>query len=125
MGHPGLVVCRVARHAEDMRAIIACVCLVIVLAACGDASEPLVFTDLDTGAQIPVGTGDRFELRLESNPSTGYGWTLAEGMPDCLEMVREISFIGCLPGVCSFLFRHMIDGLGSSVSRRQMISKGP
>ena len=37
---------------------------------------PRVFTDADKGATVELNTGDTFELRLKSNPSTGYMWYL-------------------------------------------------
>jgi predicted secreted protein len=35
-------------------------------------------TAVDSGSELNVDRGDRIEVRLESNPSTGYGWELDE-----------------------------------------------
>ena len=43
-------------------------------AACGDDGDVLVLTDAETGSEIEVDSGEQFEVRLDSNPSTGYSW---------------------------------------------------
>jgi predicted secreted protein len=48
--------------------------LALLFAASCGADEPRTYTDTDTGAEIELATGDQFELRLPSNPSTGYQW---------------------------------------------------
>lgn len=57
-------------------------CLTVVLlwsvsAACGDG-DIQVLTDARIGSEIEVSSGEQFEIRLDSNPSTGYGWEIAE-----------------------------------------------
>lgn len=47
-------------------------------AACGEDGGPLVLTDDEIGSEIEVDSGEQFEVRLDSNPSTGYSWQLSE-----------------------------------------------
>ena len=57
--------------------------IVLVLAlvtACG-SSISNVYSDSETGEEITIDSGERFEVRLESNPSTGYLWILDENSP--------------------------------------------
>lgn len=61
-----------------------------VFAACDDDDELQVFTDAQIGSEIEVVAGEQFEIRLESNPSTGYGWELsAMTTPDLVELERS------------------------------------
>jgi inhibitor of cysteine peptidase len=54
--------------------------VLVVIAACGSSIDS-VYSDSDTGDDITIDSGERFELRLESNPSTGYLWILDENSP--------------------------------------------
>lgn len=70
-----------------MRMLLLVVVLVVALtAACGDDADEagstdddavLVLTDDDIGAEVDLAAGERFEVHLDSNPTTGYGWELA------------------------------------------------
>lgn len=52
--------------------------IVATASACsGGSSERAVYDDGDAGSEILVDAGEQFEIRLESNPSTGYLWALA------------------------------------------------
>ena len=46
------------------------------LSACGSDDEALSATE--PGTRFEVSPGERFSIVVESNPSTGYGWALAE-----------------------------------------------
>ncbi len=59
----------------------------LVTAAC--STTPLILTDSDSGATVVLTSGDRFELHLASNPSTGYQW-LWDGEPhDVVDLLDE------------------------------------
>jgi len=67
---------------------------VVALASCGDddATESAVrtFTEADSGEEVLVEPGDRFDLRLESNATTGYSWVLDEASTgDVVELADE------------------------------------
>jgi inhibitor of cysteine peptidase len=55
---------------------------VLALAACGDdddsGSAEQTFTEANSGEEVQVDPADRFEVQLESNPTTGYSWVLDE-----------------------------------------------
>ncbi|MDH3426710.1 MAG: protease inhibitor I42 family protein [Acidimicrobiia bacterium] len=56
-----------------MRAALLTTLLVLFLGACGDP-QPLTVTDDDAGATFEVTRDETFEIRLTSNPSTGFSW---------------------------------------------------
>jgi inhibitor of cysteine peptidase len=61
--------------------------------ACGDDEEPseggypdeVELTDADNGASVKLADGGTLVISLESNPSTGFAWTIAEPAPSQLE----------------------------------------
>lgn len=53
--------------------------LALAIASCGDSSGGAQLTQADSGDEILVDTGDRFEVRLEANLSTGYSWEVDPG----------------------------------------------
>ena len=63
----------------------------LLIASCGEAgSADRVLTGSDTGAHVLIDSGDRFEIRLESNATTGYEWMVTEaGLPDIVELVDD------------------------------------
>lgn len=80
------------------------VLLALFLGAC---STQRTLTLDDNGAQIELGRGEKFELVLPGNPSTGYIWVLAEVSPT-LETAEpdfrpESTLVGA-PGEYTFLF---------------------
>jgi formylglycine-generating enzyme required for sulfatase activity/predicted secreted protein len=48
--------------------------------------------------KISVAVGKEFKISLESNPSTGYSWSLAESLPSWLELVDK-TYIATDPGM--------------------------
>ena len=61
--------------------------LLVVLVACGDDGE-LGATDPET--RFDVEAGDRFSVVLESNPTTGFAWSLAAPLPsDVVRLVDD------------------------------------
>ena len=46
-------------------------------AACGDEGDIEVLTEAEIGSEVDVDAGERFEIRLDSNPSTGYAWQMS------------------------------------------------
>ncbi len=56
---------------------------------CGAQSPAsMVVTAADAGRVVNLKAGDTFEVRLEANPSTGYGWTVS---PEKSTIVRQKS----------------------------------
>ena len=62
----------------------------LVAASCGsdDEQTPVTLDISDSGSAITFEVGDAFEVLLESNPTTGYGWTVAE-QPDGVTLVSS------------------------------------
>jgi inhibitor of cysteine peptidase len=56
--------------------VLAGVALSALLAGCGGGGKPVVLTARDDGRVVDVDAGATVELRLESNPSTGFAWRL-------------------------------------------------
>lgn len=73
---------RVTRHAA------ARVALVITLAACGGGHDEKSPTYTKRDESFTVEAGKRFEIRLVSNPSTGYEWKVSK-LPARLLLVDE------------------------------------
>ena len=61
---------------------VAALVVVVVVAACssdgGDEVLGRVVTEADSTNEVELTAGEEFVVRLESNPSTGYGWVIAE-----------------------------------------------
>ena len=51
--------------------------LILTFTACS-ISNKTAFTQKDNNASVNFKTGERFQVRLESNQTTGYGWKLSE-----------------------------------------------
>jgi len=68
----------------------------VLLALLGVLGEPQrataagkVVTDADKGGSIHLKTGEAFELRLTSNPSTGYMWYVEKESTSLLKLVHQ------------------------------------
>ena len=82
-----------------------------MLAACGEETKPVVYTEADSGSTIEVATGDSVTVCLQENPSTGYSWREEhtaglELLSDLLEPSPSPSpgMVG-VPGTREFVFR--------------------
>lgn len=61
----------------------------LVVLSCG-TDQVASYTEADTGAEITVDAGDRFELRLVSNRTTGFSWVTVPGEIDhVVDLVSE------------------------------------
>jgi inhibitor of cysteine peptidase len=95
--------------------------LVAALVACGNDDDAggarQVLDSGDVGTEITVGVGEQFEVRLESNPTTGYAWQVVE-QPDAIELVSsefeapDTSLVGA-GGVEVFVFEGASTGSGA------------
>lgn len=87
-------------------------------AACGGDGEVQIFTDDEIGLVIEVEPNEEFEIRLESNPSTGYAWEVsAMTSPDLVMLKsedyeeRETELVGAA-GTEVFVFAAGNEGAG-------------
>jgi inhibitor of cysteine peptidase len=95
--------------------------LVAALVACGSDDDAggarQVLDSGDVGTEITVGVGEQFEVRLESNPTTGYAWQVVE-QPDAIELVSsefeapDTSLVGA-GGIEVFVFEGASAGSGA------------
>jgi inhibitor of cysteine peptidase len=58
-----------------------------------------VITDADKGGEVRLKTGDQLELRLKSNPSTGYMWYVQAKSTPLLKLVNQSQTEATEPGV--------------------------
>lgn len=53
--------------------------LVMLLMGCGAASSnDIQLVDTDNGGQVKIKQGQSINLRLEANPTTGFGWEVSQ-----------------------------------------------
>ncbi len=86
--HPRPKACQIA--GETMRILLGV--LVLGLAA-GGCAETITLTPEDNQATVELGPGERFELTLPGNPTTGYAWTVVEGDSTVVGQVGEPEFV--------------------------------
>jgi inhibitor of cysteine peptidase len=77
-----------------------------------------VITDAKKGSEVHLKTGDTLELRLKSNPSTGFMWYVEQESTPLLKLVRQSQTEPTKPGVGRPIFqvftfepRHAGDGV--------------
>lgn len=95
--------------------VIAMSVLGLTTTACGDDAQTKIDVT-DPGTVYAVAVGDEFTITLESNATTGFGWTLEEQPPaNVLELVDDIyvapdaDLVGA-PGHQELTFRAVGDG---------------
>lgn len=91
-----------------MRTTVLAVALLLALAACGTGSSNPWTAD-DSGEQIELEMLEEFEIHLDSNPSTGFGWYIADdSMPAVLSLTGD-GFIApdvAMPGAAGVQWFH-------------------
>jgi inhibitor of cysteine peptidase len=55
-------------------------------------TKNITVTEKDNGSQFELNKGDLLALRLESNPSTGYSWQIAENEGKVMELMGEPTY---------------------------------
>ena len=68
------------------------VAILMGLAGCS-AGEPIVVELANSGATATISTGDLLDARLESNPTTGYGWEVIEVDETILARQEEPEYV--------------------------------
>ena len=98
-GPSHLVTGTAAAHHRGVKGIVAVALLVILVASsCGDGSDSVAVTDVDSGLELVVSSGDRIEVRLESNPSTGYSWRVDSRAVDAFTRIAPGEFDAPIDG---------------------------
>ncbi len=71
-------------------AVLVTILLITLLCSCKYTRE-LTFND--KGSSIELKKGDKIEIKLESNPSTGYAWILSEETDETIVSLASSEFI--------------------------------
>ncbi len=88
------------RSRKAMRPMRAALGLVLVLVAAPAAfAATRTAKDADIGATIRLKIGDTLEVRLQSNPSTGYSWSLDPHSTPIVEFAGQSQAKAKAPGV--------------------------
>lgn len=68
--------------------------------SCGLAAAPRTITEADADHDVGLAVGQKLVLKLQSNPSTGYRWSLAESETPVLVSLGKPSYQAraALPG---------------------------
>ncbi|MFA5367437.1 MAG: protease inhibitor I42 family protein, partial [Dehalococcoidia bacterium] len=71
----------------------------VACTASADNGEPSVFNVSESGSQIELSPGDSLVVTLDSNPSTGYAWSISEIGDEAV--IDEVSneFVGAETGM--------------------------
>ena len=68
--------------------------LLLLISASGcDRSEDILLTEVDNGRQVEIYPGQTLVITLDSNPTTGFIWEVAETNPLILSQRGEAEFI--------------------------------
>jgi len=101
-----------------MRVFMLLLILFSLTVACS-GEDDLVVTDADSTSELLVSAGDRFEVRLESNPSTGYAWLVSEMTTPLVVELQSQDFVAPAdgeavgaPGTDVFVFEAADSGAG-------------
>jgi inhibitor of cysteine peptidase len=65
----------------------------LLLASCTTTTDEIEIGEDDNGTQIELSLGQVMAISLASNPSTGFGWHIAEVDEAILEQVGESEFV--------------------------------
>lgn len=53
------------------------------------ADTATVYREQDNGRTVTIARGSRFAIELESNPSTGFNWDIAEPLPVSVDLTSQ------------------------------------
>jgi inhibitor of cysteine peptidase len=87
-----MVVMRVAglsRWIDSVRWVLVFTLVGLVLQPQAAVAASKVITDADKGGEVRLKAGERFELRLKSNPSTGYMWYVEGKSTPLVKLVKQ------------------------------------
>ena len=91
--------------------------VLLTTSSCGDGRQVTSLDATDSGEEISIDAGDRIEIVLESNPTTGYSWSIDEGTSDIVTLVSsrfeapESDLVGAA-GTETFVFEAPVSGAG-------------
>ena len=65
----------------------------VVAAPKEEAKPDMIFTEANDGQTVQAHVGEVFEVRLDSNASTGYSWNVASQETQALEMLGDPKYV--------------------------------
>jgi predicted secreted protein len=90
----------------------------LIVSACGNAGTARTLTEADNLSEVLLDSGDEFEIRLESNATTGFEWMIDEdSLPETIELIDDryeapdTDLVGA-PGTQVYMFEATEDGAG-------------
>jgi len=104
-GKLAMQLCRLTRWIDSVRWLFLLTFLAIVCHPQTVFAATKVITDADKGGEVRLKTGDQLELRLKSNPSTGYMWYVQAKSTPLLKLVRQSQTETTEPGVGRPIFQ--------------------
>ena len=81
------------------------VLLLLAFCAPSASAETKVVTDADKSATVQLKTGDVLEVRLKSNPTTGYEWSVDPKSTPLLKLTGQSQTEATQPGVGRPIFQ--------------------
>lgn len=67
-------------------------CAALLASGCASGASPRPLTEADDGQSMKLRPGERLEVTLAGNPTTGYSWELVELDTAVVRPVGEISY---------------------------------
>ena len=96
---------RSLRRLGSVRWLFLCMLLAIAFLPQIASAATKVVTDADKGGTIHLKTGELFELRLRSNPTTGYAWYIQPKSTSLLKLVGQSETEATDPGAGRPIFQ--------------------
>jgi predicted secreted protein len=90
---------RSVRRVDSVRWLLLLALVAIACSAQAAFAATKVITDANKGGAVRMKAVDRLELRLKSNPSTGYMWYVEKESTPLLKLVRQSQTEPTKPGV--------------------------
>jgi inhibitor of cysteine peptidase len=96
---------RLARRHDWLRWVLVFALVGLASQAQAGFAATKIVTDADKGGEVRLKAGDSLELRLSSNPSTGYLWTIEKESTPRLKLVRQSQTEAAGPAVGQPIFQ--------------------
>jgi inhibitor of cysteine peptidase len=95
----GIMLARLAHRVVFVRWILLLAVLAVVCHSQTATTATKVITDADKGSEVHLKAGDVLELRLKSNPSTGFMWYIQSKSTPLLKLVHQSQTEATEPGM--------------------------
>jgi inhibitor of cysteine peptidase len=96
---------RSLRRHDSVRRLFLFVLLAVAFFSQAALAATKVITDADKGGQVHLKAGETLELRLKSNPTTGFMWYVEKESTPLLKLVHQSQTDATEPGVGRPIFQ--------------------